>query len=455
MTGKRIDEKTSVFSLAWPIFIELFLFMLMGNIDTFMLSRFSDNSVAAVGNANQIVNTLIIIFNITATATGIMVAQYLGAKNKEKLDEVYSVAFLGNIIMAVGISFLLIGFQKQFFVLINLPQELVVDTKAYLDTIVGFLFVPALFMTLSAILKNHGMTKLSMYLSIIMNLLNVVGNYIFLFGPFGLPVLGIKGVAISTVVSRSIGVIIMIWFIKVKMKGRISIKLLYPWPKETVRKLLKLGIPSAGEPIAWQFSQMFIFAFINLLGTVTVTARMYSMIITWFTFLASLAIAQASSIVVGHLVGAGKEDQAYKLILRSLKKSLILSVTIAVLFAIFRNSLLGIFTDSKEIIMLAGTILIIDIFLEIGRTMNLVIIGGLRAAGDVHFPVIVGVISMWGVSTLGAYIFGLKLGWGLPGIWLAMALDELLRGIIMLLRWKFGGWRNKSIVEPVLATQSE
>ena len=120
MTGKRIDEKTSVFSLAWPIFIELFLFMLMGNIDTFMLSRFSDNSVAAVGNANQIVNTLIIIFNITATATGIMVAQYLGAKNKEKLDEVYSVAFLGNIIMAVGISFLLIGFQKQFFVFQNM-----------------------------------------------------------------------------------------------------------------------------------------------------------------------------------------------------------------------------------------------------------------------------------------------------------------------------------------------
>jgi putative MATE family efflux protein len=442
----RIDENTNPLKLAWPIFIEVLLFMIMGNVDTVMLSRYSDLAVAAVGNANQILNTLLILFNITSAATGIMVTQFIGASHKKDLNQVYTLAFGSNILLSGLIAILLYTFQLQFFGLINMPAELYPDTTSYLSTMLGFLFVPALFTVSSVILKSHGQTKLSMYLAIGMNIVNVIGNYIFLFGPFGLPILGVKGVAISTVFSRSIAVVIML-FVLVKYYGvKPSLKHLFPVPKKLVVQFLKLGLPSAGEPISWQFSQMVIFSFINLMGTAAVTTKIYVQIIVWFTFLATLAIAQANQIIVGHLIGAGKEDEAYRITMRSVKQSLTVTMSVSLLFVVFRHSLMSIFTDDPLIIKLGAQIIMIDFLVEFGRVLNLVIINAFKAAGDVNFPVIAGVFSMWLVSTLGAYYFGVVLEFGLAGIWFAMAADEILRGLLMLRRLIKGGWRGKSVV---------
>ncbi len=116
--------------LAIPIFIELLLFMVMGNVDTIMLSRYSDSAVAAVGNANQVINTLLILFNITSAATGIMVAQYVGAKLKSSLNQIYTLAFIMNLMMALLISLFLYTFKAPFFKAINMPVELITDATA-------------------------------------------------------------------------------------------------------------------------------------------------------------------------------------------------------------------------------------------------------------------------------------------------------------------------------------
>lgn len=443
---KKIDGQTQPLVLALPIFIELLLFMVMGNVDTIMLSRYSDLAVAAVGNANQILNTLLILFNITTAATGIMVAQYLGASKKESLNQIYTMGYAMNIFLAVSISLGLYLFQMPFFKAINMPLELYRDTQSYLNTILMFLFVPALFTLSSMILKSHGITKLSMYLALVMNIVNVVGNYIFLFGPFGLPVLGVRGVAISTVVSRSIAVAIMMYVLFKHLRISIKLKNLIPFPLNLFKQFVKLGLPSAGEPISYQFSQMVIFSFINLMGTTTVTTRIYVQILVWFTFLGSMAIAQANQIIVGHLIGANQEEQAQKMILKSFKQSLAITLSISLLFIFFRHSLLKIFTSNPEIIKLGATLLVIDLFVEIGRVANLVIIGAFKAAGDVNYPVVVGIFSMWLISTLGAYVLGVHLGFGLVGIWIAMAADEMFRGLLMFRRLRNGKWKGKRIV---------
>lgn len=445
MKTDRIDEKTSIFKLAWPIFIEIFLFMIMGNIDTIMLSGYSEQAVAAVGNANQIANTLIILFNVTGAATGILVTQYLGANERKGLNQVYSLAFYGNMILALLLGGLLVTFQSGIFHLVKLPNELVADTTAYLNITAGFLWVPALYMICSVILKSHGNTKLTMYLAILMNVLNVIGNYCSLYGPLGIPVFGVTGVAVSTLVSRFIGLSVMFYVVTQKMNCSFSIRNLKPFPKETFLKMLKYGAPSAGEPISYQFSQMVIFTLINSLGTAVITTRLFAQMITYFTFLSSLALAQAAQIIVGHLVGAGKHDEAYVLIMKSLKKAWVITLTIACVFAVFRVQLMGIFTKNPEIIALGGIILIVDILLEMGRVVNLIVIGGLKASGDVNFPMIIGIFSMWGISTLGAYVLGIHLGFGLVGIWVAMLLDEVIRGIIMLYRWRGGKWRTQFV----------
>ena len=450
--AKKIDRETLLnnqvnpLNLAFPIFIELLLFMVMGNVDTIMLSNYSDLAVAAVGNANQILNTLLILFNITAAATGIMVAQYLGASKKQELNQIYTLGFILNLVLSGLIGLGLFLFQNAFFKAINMPLELHVDAKAYLNTTLLFLFVPALFSFSSVILKSHGITKLSMYLAIVMNVVNIVGNYVFLFGPFGLPILGVKGVAISTVASRLIAVGIMLFVLFKDVKISVHLRHLRPFPKSVFKKFLQLGVPSAGEPISYQFSQMVIFSFINLMGTETVTTRIYIQIIVWFTYLGSLAIAQANQILVGHLVGAGREDDAYHMTIKSFKQALAITVFISIVFMLLRVQLISLFTDNAQIIKLGALILLLDIFVEVGRVANLVIISALKASGDVNYPVSVGIFSMWGISTLGAYLLGVHFGLGLVGIWLAMAADEILRGLLMMNRLIKGRWRGKKIV---------
>jgi Na+-driven multidrug efflux pump len=230
------------------------------------------------------------------------------------------------------------------------------------------------------------------------------------------------------------------------MSCSFSLRNLRPFPKETFKQMLKYGAPSAGEPISYQFSQMVIFTFINSLGTAVITTRMYAQMITYFTYLSSLAMAQAAQIIVGHLVGAEKYDEAYHLIMKSLKKAWVITLGVALLFAFLRVPIFSLFTKNQEIIALGGFILLIDIVLEMGRVVNLIVIGGLKASGDVNFPMITGILSMWGISTAGAYFFGLHLGWGLVGIWLAMLLDEVIRGILMIFRWQSGKWRDRLVI---------
>lgn len=438
-------ESTPI-KMAIPIFIELLLFMVMGNVDTIMLSRYSDTAVAAVGNANQVINTLLILFNITSAATGIMVAQYVGAKLKSSLNQIYTLAFIMNLMMACMISILLYVFKAPFFRAINMPLELIADATAYLDMTIYFLFVPALYTLFSVVLKSHGITKLSMYLAILMNIVNIIGNAGFLYGLFGLPVLGVKGVALSTVMSRALAVTIMLIILIKTLDFNVHFKHLKPFPKDLFKRFIKLGLPSAGEPISYQFSQMVIFSFINLMGTATITARIYVQIIVWFTFLGSMALAQANAIITGHLVGANRHDDAYRTTLKTFKQALVITSTLSLLFIIFRYQLIRLFSDDPMIIALGASVLLVDFFVEIGRVANLVIIQGLKAAGDVNFPVIIGIFSMWFVSTLGAYVFGIYFGLGLVGIWIAMAADEILRGILMLFRLKGGKWRQKRVI---------
>ncbi len=446
MSKVSINQDTPLFHLAWPIFIETLLFMVMGNIDTFMLSHYSDLSVAAVGNANQMLGSLMILFNVATAAAGVMVAQYLGAKEYGALNRIYSLALWSNVGLAAILSALFIGFKSVIYSAMQLPSELLVDTNNYATTMVWALPMSAAYMVLSTIHKNHGMTRLTMQIAIVINILNIIGNYIFLYGPFGLPIIGVQGVALSTVISRSLGLVALLVSMAMTIKGSVSIRNLWPFPKELAKRFFHIGLPSAAEPISFQFSQVFIFAMINTLGTASITARLYASMVVMFTYLFALAIAQATQILTGHLVGAQRYDEAQKRVWQSLKKAWAATLTMSVITVLFRFQILGVFTDNPEIIALGAAVLLVDLFLEWGRATNITLIFSMRSAGDVHFPVIVGVISMWGISTLGAYLLGIHWGYGLVGIWMAMAVDEMSRGVIMVWRWRSGKWKGKRIV---------
>lgn len=436
----QINNKGLLFKLTWPIFIELVLQMLVGNVDQMMMSQYSENAVAAIGNVNTIMNFVTITFSIVTMAITIMVTQYLGSKNKEKVSEIYTVGIFINLIFSVLISAGLFFGSEALFHALKMPAELHADANIYLNIVGGLVFLQALFMSFSAIFRSNGLMKQGMYISVVVNVLNIIGNAALL------PSLGITGIAISSVFSRFIGVILVYLLFVRRIEGELHVKYLRPFPKETSKQLLRIGLPAGGESVMYNFSQMVILTCVNLLGTAVITARVYANMIAWLSYLYSSAVGQANQIIIGHLVGAQEEDEAYERSLKTLRPAMLVTLIISTLVFLLSDQIFGLFTKNPQILSLLKTITFIDIFLELGRAVNIVLVRGMQASGDTQYPVYISILSMWGVATLLSYIFGIVLGWGLVGVWLAMALDECLRAIIFYIRWRRGGWRGKAVI---------
>ncbi|MBQ3584196.1 MAG: MATE family efflux transporter [Lachnospiraceae bacterium] len=440
-------KNMSLFKLGWPIFVQALLSMCLGYIDTIMISNYSDTAVGGIGNANQIIGFLTLAFSIIASATGVVVAQYLGAKQKDKLNEIYTVSIAFNLILSGVISVLILFGSRFLLGLLKVSDSRLPDATAYMKIVGGFIFLQAIFDTFSQIFRSNGKTKIGMIVAILMNCINIVGNYLFLYGPLKHLDMGVEGVAISTTVSRFAAVIISIFYFIKKIDGTISIKYLIPFPFDILKKLLKIGIPTAGENISYNIAQLIILMFVNTLSDVAIDTKIYANILSNFAYLFSISAAMATSIVVGHSVGANEYDYAYKKVLSTLARSMLVSIAIAIVSFCISPVTFGILTNNQEIIDLGRKIMFICIFLEIGRTANLVIINSMRAAGDVKFPTFLGMASMWGISVLFGYILGIYFDLGLVGIWIAMAMDEIVRGIVVFIRWLRGTWRGKRIVE--------
>lgn len=441
-----VDINTPLIKLAAPVFAQALLSLLIGYADSLMLTRYSDTAVGAVGNANQVLGFLTLAFTIISSATGVVVAQYLGAGATDKISKIYSVSIAFNLGLSVTISAVVFIGSKGLLKMMQLPDALMPDALSYMRIVGGLIFLQALIETFNQILRSNGKVMFGMVVALVMNILNILGNYLFLYGPLSSFVSGATGVAVSSVTSRFIGLAVIALYFHYRIDGHISVKYLKPFPKDILKSLLRLGLPTAGENIFYNISQIVITAMVNTLGLITINTKIYCSTLTNFSYLYSISVAMATQIIVGHAVGAGKYDFAYKRVYHSVLPAEIISVAIATANYLLSPITLGFFTDNAEAIALGRQIMLIAIFLEVGRTCNLIIINSMRAAGDVKFPTYLGIGSMWGVSVVFSFVFGILLGLGLKGIWIAMAADEILRGIVVLVRWKRGTWRNKSVV---------
>ena len=450
-----VDINTPLVKLAAPVFVQALLSMLIGYADSLMLTRYSDTAVGAVGNANQVLGFLTLAFTIISSAAGVVVSQYLGAKAIDKLSRIYTVALAFNFTLSLTISVIVFAGSRTLLGFMQLPAEMMPDAVSYMKIVGGFIFLEALAGTFFQILRSNGKVVFGMALSFATNIINIFGNYMFLYGPLKNLGMGASGVAVSSVFSRLVGIIVVFIYFKLKIEGDISLKYLFPFPKDILKSLLRLGIPTAGENISYDISQIVISALVNTMGIVAINTKIYCGTLTNFSYLYSISVAMATQIIVGHAVGAKEYDLAYKRVIRSVIPSVIVSVMIAVINLLLSPYTLAIFTDNTDAISLGRQIMFIAVFLEIGRTCNLIIINSMRASGDVKFPTMLGICSMWGVSVLFSFLLGVVLGLGLRGVWIAMAADEVVRGVIVTIRWKKGSWRGKRVVEDEKDEQPE
>lgn len=443
----------TLFRLSWPIFVETILFMLLGMVDVFVLSQYDDLAASAVNTAGQAVSVLTIVFTVISGACGIILNQYLGAARHKDASRIAALSILLHLIFGLVISLVLLLFSTPILRFIGAKEDILRFSSQYLSIVGGFLFFQALLNAFSVIIRSHGMTKITMIISAGMNILNTGLDVIFVLGLCGVPKMGVAGVAIATVFSRVLGCVILGIALFRRVEKPSIFRLLRPFPKKDMINIVKIGVPSALETFFYNLSQLVITSIVlNCLTNTELIAKTYIQDITMFFYLFSIAIGQGSQILIGHIVGSGNFDKAYHQGVRSHLSALLIAIPIAVAGLILHDPLIRIFTSDSQVLALGAVIFGINLFLELGRTTNLVLIACLRAAGDVYFPTMCAIFSNWLLSVLGSYLLAVVCGMGIYGLWIALALDECVRGVLMILRWKSGKWRTKSLTaaEPAL-----
>ncbi|MDO5046560.1 MATE family efflux transporter [Campylobacter sp.] len=436
----------SLRKLTLPIFLDMFLHFITLIINTYMVTKVSVHLVGAMGAGNQVMDLFMTIFSFLSVGCSVVVAQALGAKNKNLALRVVHASITFNTIFGLVCAIFIYFYGHEVLELLQVPENLIDESFNYLHVLGIALFFDGVGMVLAAVLRVYGFVFNVMLVSVLMNVITLFGNAIALFGWFGLPNYGLYGVAISTLIGRLAGLIVLFLILIRTAKVRIYAGMLLSLPFKILRKILSVGLPSAGENLLWMAQYMVAFGFVASMGEASLSVQTIYFQITLLILLCGASISVANEIIVGHLVGAMKFEVAYLRTFRALWLGLALTlivVTSAYLAKFEIMDRLNLTAELKEIML---PLFALSIALETGRTFNIVIVNALRAAGDAKFPLITGIIFMWGVSLPLGYYLGIAQGMGIIGVWIGFVADEWLRGLVNTWRWKSKKWQSKRLV---------
>ena len=436
-------ERKTLTQLFVPICFETLFYMLSGMVDTLMLSSVSDQAVGAVGTANTYIGVFIIMFGVISSGMVAVMTQNIGAGRPGIAYQARQLGLAFNAVIGVLMSVFLALFSGSMLRIVSIAPALMEPAETYLKIVGGACFLNALIPIFASYLRVFGYTKHSLIGTIIGNVLNIVLNSIFLF------VLdwGVMGVAVATVISRVVNLIIVAAMGAVLIKAKQSPDRLPAG--RILGQIIKIGFPSACETALYNVAMTLIVRYMNQMDTdgMNVTARSYTMQIANFSYCIGAALAQANAIMTGWRIGAKEYDECNKGTKKAAIYGIIAATCFSVTFAAAGHFIVHIFTDDVQMINLVVKLLIVDIFLEFGRVTNLVYGQALKTSGDALFPVVMGAIFMYLFAVGGTYFLGIHLGLLAVGAYIAMAADECARAVGMVIRWKSGKWRNKRLVE--------
>lgn len=443
----KVDLRGKLWRLTAPIFFDIALFMLVGCIDTVMLSHCGDGPVAAVGMSNNLMALVFLVYQFLATGAAILCAQFFGAREKERFVRTTALALSLNVAIGVTVSIGLYLFAPSLLGFMGLRGDVLPYGSTYLSITGGFSAFPALSIAFGAILRSTGRVVLPMIANITANIVNVTLNYALIFGRFGFPELGVEGAAWATAIARMVSfTIISCVCITLALRLKVYLMARMRPTFEDFKNLISVAIPAVSEELSYCLSQVAVIYFINQISTDALTTRTYCANLVMFVFLFCMAVTHGGDILVGHLIGRHQYRPAYLVGTFFMRRSMLVTLIGSSALALAGPFIFPLLTDNAQIIRVGSIILAIDVILEIGRVCNIFACGTLRATGDVVYPVVVGVIVQWTVGVGVAWALGLPCGFGLIGVWIGFLLDENLRGIILMRRWHSQRWRNKAFV---------
>lgn len=435
-------QRPRLWAIAWPLFLELLLGIAVGVTGTALAARLSDTAGAAFALAHHVFGALFILFRIVGAGVGVVITQALGAGRPDNAALTARATLGASTWMGGSLAAGAALLAQPLLRLLNAPADVLPLAATLLLAMAPAMLLDAWNASMAAVMRAHLRARDTLAVMVAMH-----GTHLLLVGPlmFGIgswPGLGLPGFALALVLARSLAVVLHLALWRARLGIHPTWHDAWTWRADLLRPVARIGLPGAAENGGYRLAFMVSVAVVSTLGAQALATHAYTQQVMMIVLLFGLATGLSVEVLVGHQIGAGHFHAAHRLVRRSMARGLAVSVAVAAAAALLAPWLMRLFTHDPAIIAAATTLLWWTVLLEPGRTFNLVVINALRAAGDARYPVQVGAVSMLLVLAGGSWLLGSEagLGLGLPGVWIAYAADEWLRGLLMWRRWVTLRW---------------
>jgi putative MATE family efflux protein len=435
--------RKTILQLAGPSLVEMMLVNFMQMFSMILVGRVGPEAVATVGLTGQPYLLLLAIFMTLNVGTTVIVARSVGAGKVMEANRVASQAFALNMMLSLLISAFGYFFAADLLRIMGAEEEVVSQGLLYAQILflsTGFCTVS---MALSAILRGAGDTRTPMKINVVCNILIVVLSFPLIYGFIGLPKLGVTGAAIGTIIAQFIA---MVWVIMIMFSGnyviRLTTKTLFHLDREIIGRILKIGLPTAIEQIVMRLGMLVFVKVAASLGTVALAATQIAFNIFGLTFMPGMAFSIAAATLVGQALGAGKPELAEKFGWQVRKIGIVAAGMMGLVFIIFAPYIMMMYSPDPNVIAKGAVGLQIMGLIQMSQATQFILGGALRGAGDTRYPLYSTFIGVWVFRVLLSLLFVYGLNWDIAGIWIAAALDQFVRSILIYNRYKRGKWKT-------------
>lgn len=429
-----------------PLFLEQLLVMFVGMADTLVVSYAGEAAVSGVALVNQFNTIFIYLFTALASGGAVVISQHIGRQDRDSAGETASQLLAFSAIFSVVIAgMVLAGNEKLLLLLFGRTEDSVMQACVTYLRISAYSY-PALavYNSGAALFRSLGKTRVTMYISVAANIINIVGNLI---GVFVLHA-GVAGVAYPSLIARifSAAAVTVLCF-RQKNEVFYQQKWIFQWNGKRMHHILRIAIPNGMEDGIFQLVKVALSSIVALFGTYQIAANGAAQSIWSLAALAGVSMGPVFITVIGQVMGSGDTDEADRSFKRLLRITLVISVAWNLLVFLLTPLFLKLYAlepETKQLVI--RLVLIHNIFNAIAFPFSGALGSGLRAAGDVKFTMCVSIASTIAVRLMLSYILGVVWGMGVTGIALAMVCDWSVRALVFWFRQKSGKWKTFRVV---------
>lgn len=436
--------------IAWPSFVELLLTQLASMVDLMMVGSMGGtanpeigvNALSAVGLTTQPKFLLMGAFIAMNTGITALVARNKGIGNKEKANLIVRQGLMLTFFITLVMSILGTVFARPMVIFMGGKEEIVIKwATQYLQIqMIGFMTM-ALTSTITAALRAVGDSRTCMIYNLIANAVNVVFNWLLIYGHLGFPELGVAGASLATVLGQFVAFVIAF---SVLLRGngflKLELKLGFKPNREVLGNVVNIGFPAMVEQLLMRAGMVIFAKTVASLGTTPFATHQVCMNIQALSFMTGQAFAVSATTLMGQSLGKRRYDMAQAYCSRTRKVGFYFSLILAAVFVFFGGWIVSLYNSDPSIIDMGGRIMLFVAFLQPFQSSQFIIAGGLRGAGDTKVTAMITFITVLLVRP-GVAILLVHLGLGLYGAWLALACDQILRSALVLNRYNSGKWK--------------